>query len=333
MNLDKIQLGRIAKQHGFARDTLEKVIRLTEVLKFINKDEVLNSHLLLKGGTAINLTILELKRLSVDIDLDFTPNLLKNEMETQRAIINDRLNAYMRSNGYDLEERKSKYTHSLDSTVYSYMNTGGVKDIIKVEINYSIREHLLYPVRSAINTLDGVLDPLEVISVNPIEIYGSKLTALMERAAARDLYDVWNMIKISLFNDEEQHLLRKALVFYSVMNVDDEKDLFDLNQILTIDNKKIQRDLRPVIYTREQIDLNEMHQTVIEYIKRLIQLNDNEEQFIEAFYGGEYKPELLFEDEYQSEKLKNHPMMLWKIKNKYGSLHFKRLLKIDNQAI
>ena len=49
MNLNKIQLGRIAKQHGFVRDTLEKVIRLAEVLKFINEDDELipdlNSHL------------------------------------------------------------------------------------------------------------------------------------------------------------------------------------------------------------------------------------------------------------------------------------------------
>lgn len=39
----------------------------------------MKEHLLLKGGTAINLTIFNLPRLSVDIDLDFVPNLPREE--------------------------------------------------------------------------------------------------------------------------------------------------------------------------------------------------------------------------------------------------------------
>ena len=31
---NKIQLGRIAQQYGFVRDTFEKVLRLKEILKF-----------------------------------------------------------------------------------------------------------------------------------------------------------------------------------------------------------------------------------------------------------------------------------------------------------
>ena len=42
---DKSELGRIARQYGFVRDTFEKVIRLTDILRFINKDGFLNEHL------------------------------------------------------------------------------------------------------------------------------------------------------------------------------------------------------------------------------------------------------------------------------------------------
>ena len=316
MNLNKVYLGRIAKQHGFVRDTLEKVIRLTEVLRFIMDDDILGVHLLLKGGTAIHLTILDMKRLSVDIDLDFTPNLSKEEVAEQRLVIRERLNAYMEGEGYELEEKKSKYTHSLDSYIYSYTNTGDVKDLIKVEINYSIREHILKPVKSKINTLNGILDPLEILSVHPIEIFGSKLTALMSRAAARDLYDVWNMVEIDLFNGKERDSLRKALIFYSVLNMDAKEELFDTSRILTIDFRKVHRELRPVIYTKERIDLDKMHSTVIHYIEEIVQLNDSERLFIEKFYDeGEYLPELLFNEEEQAERLKTHPMILWKTRN------------------
>ena len=71
---NKAQLGRMAQENGFVRDTLEKVLRLTEILKFIDRDDFLKRHLALKGGTAINMTIFDLPRLSVDIDLDYIPN-------------------------------------------------------------------------------------------------------------------------------------------------------------------------------------------------------------------------------------------------------------------
>ena len=54
---NKGQLGQVAKEVGFVRDTFEKVLRLKEILVFINKEEYLEEHLALKGGTAINLAI------------------------------------------------------------------------------------------------------------------------------------------------------------------------------------------------------------------------------------------------------------------------------------
>ncbi len=72
---DKGQLGQAAKKSGFVRDTFEKVLRLKEILVYLNTDEYLHEHLALKGGTAINMTIFDLPRLSIDLDLDFTPNL------------------------------------------------------------------------------------------------------------------------------------------------------------------------------------------------------------------------------------------------------------------
>ena len=71
MQWDRLTLGRMAKELGFPRDTLEKVCRLADVLKFMESDELLAEGIALKGGTASNLTIFDLPRLSVDIDLDY----------------------------------------------------------------------------------------------------------------------------------------------------------------------------------------------------------------------------------------------------------------------
>lgn len=71
---NKTYLEQIAKEKGFVRDNLEKVIRLSEILRYFNQSELLRRSLVLKGGTAINLTVFQMPRLSVDIDLDFSQN-------------------------------------------------------------------------------------------------------------------------------------------------------------------------------------------------------------------------------------------------------------------
>lgn len=100
MNYNKGQLGQIAKQYGFVRDTFEKVLRLKEILTYLNTDEYLHEHLALKGETAINMTIFNLPRLSVDLDLDFTPNLPLEDMEKAREKITKMVESYMTEEGY-----------------------------------------------------------------------------------------------------------------------------------------------------------------------------------------------------------------------------------------
>lgn len=42
MQWDRLALGRMAKELGFVRDTVEKVCRLADVLKFLESDEFLS---------------------------------------------------------------------------------------------------------------------------------------------------------------------------------------------------------------------------------------------------------------------------------------------------
>lgn len=77
---NKTYLEQIAKEKGFVRDNLEKVIRLSEILRYLNQSELLRRSLVLKGGTAINLTVFQMPRLSVDIDLDFSQNCSREDM-------------------------------------------------------------------------------------------------------------------------------------------------------------------------------------------------------------------------------------------------------------
>lgn len=116
---NRAELGRMSRDSGFVRDTYEKVLRLKEILGFMNENEFLREHLLLKGGTAINLTVFNLPRLSVDIDMDYTPNDTRQDMLECRVKITDMIKRYMESEGYMLSDA-SRFSHSLDAFHYTF---------------------------------------------------------------------------------------------------------------------------------------------------------------------------------------------------------------------
>lgn len=168
---NKTEIGRVAKQYGFVRDTFEKVLRLKEILRFFNEEEYLRAHLLLKGGTAINLTVFNLPRLSVDIDMDYMPNDTKEDMLEARDKITTIIKDYMDTEGYQLS-KGSRFTHSLDAFYYQYQNAGGNRDLIKIELNYSLRAHILKPLYKRILP-EAIDDGFEISMVAPMEIFAA----------------------------------------------------------------------------------------------------------------------------------------------------------------
>ena len=149
-------------------------------------------------------------------------------------------------------------------------------------------------------------------SLAPIEIYGSKINALLSRAAARDLYDTRNMIHFGLFDKSEEELLRKCVVFYAAVSAKDLNKTFDTKAIDSITQRKIKTDLLPVIKRKDDFELESAKKLVKEYISDLMVLTSEEKEFLDRFENGEYIPELLFDDKEILERIKNHPMAIWK---------------------
>ena len=314
MQLDRITLGRMAKEMGFVRDTFEKVCRLSEVLKFMETDDLLSKSIALKGGTAINLTIFDLPRLSVDIDLDYCKDVTRETMLADRDVITDKINKYMSANGYVLSP-KSKTYHALDSFVYEYMNSGGIRDNLKIEINYMLRCHVLPITRREVN-LPWSQDRLTVLSVAPLEIFASKTVALLARTAPRDLYDMHNMVKYRLFDESEEDMLRKCTVFYSAIGAEKPPEKFELDHIGAVSAQQIKRELNPVLRKGEKFDLKLVQKEVRDYLESVMIPTKTEEKFWRAFAEGDYCPELVFEEGRKLQNVLKHPMALWKCRDK-----------------
>lgn len=307
---NKAELGKEAKKYGFVRDTFAKVLRLKEILKFFNSQEYLSEHLILKGGTAINTVIFNLPRSSVDIDMDFISNGTREEMVAAREQIASIIKEHMGAEGYQLSSA-SRFSFSLDAFLYQYQNSAGNRDNIKIELNYSLRTHLFKPVKLPLLT-DVFDDNFLIHTVAPMEIFAAKTNALISRAAARDLYDFNNMISFGLFDESENDLFRKSIIFYNTISQETVNKSFETSAIDSLTFPKIKRDLFPVLRNKEFFDLEERKRAAKEYIEDLMQTTEKEMQYMEAFEQKDYRPELLFDEQEIIENIREHPMALWK---------------------
>ena len=313
MQYNRVTLGKQAKELGFVRDTFEKVCRLDKILQFLSSDPYIAGKVVLKGGTAINLTMMDLPRLSVDIDLDYIGSNDRGQMLAEKEEIRNLINRHMKANGYQLS-LKSKSYHALDSLVYDYLNSGGAKDNLKIEINYMLRCHILEVQQREIR-LPWQEEKNSVLCVNPIEIFGTKIVALLTRAAARDLYDVHNMIRFNLFDKGEIELLKQCVAFYSAVGAERAPAGYSFQNVGNITQQKIKTDLYPVMRLGDRFSLEEVQKEIIDTLSVMLMTTDAEKNFWAQFNEGTYKPELILAGE-MLDRVREHPMALWKCSSK-----------------
>ncbi len=144
----------------------------------------------MKGGTALNLFVQDLPRLSVDIDVVF----LRHDMPRDDALkaIKDELaaaKARIKGMGFAAEIRQNKAGD--EAKMFVTNNTAEVK----VEVNFVFRGAVHAPVRSSLTAAAQTLFTanIEVPILAVPELYGGKLVAAMDRQHPRDLFDVQHM--------------------------------------------------------------------------------------------------------------------------------------------
>jgi predicted nucleotidyltransferase component of viral defense system len=161
----------------------------------------------LKGGTAINLFVRDMPRLSVDLDLVFADHSLARTPALRR--INEAIResvARLRRQGFQThaptapEAGETKLLVRHDSIE------------VKIEVNFVMRG-TVNPVRTASLTpraREALEADLEIPVVSLEDMYGGKLVAAMDRQHPRDLFDV-----LQLFAHEGITAgIRRAFVVY-----------------------------------------------------------------------------------------------------------------------
>jgi hypothetical protein len=169
------------------------------LLLTVAPDVFRNPAFAMKGGTAINMFVLDMPRLSVDIDVVYTP--WDVQRDAALAAITAELAAIRtRLEHIGLTIDTVGHTDTGDRTL---LVSSGVS-LVKVEVNTVFRG-TVFPVqnRPLVTSAAGMFAAeleLPVLAID--ELYGSKLVAAMDRQHPRDLFDVWEMYKAGGLTDE-----------------------------------------------------------------------------------------------------------------------------------
>lgn len=186
-------LQRLAQSTGHQAGTLEKVLRLLDLLQEIAGDPLLSGRLALKGGTALNVFHLGLDRLSVDIDLNYIGALDRAEMEADRPAIDAAIDRLLVSQGYSIRRRPEE--HAGGKWIARYASALGGSAVLEIDVNYMARQPLFGAAMMDSMKL-AELQAKNVLVLDPHEIVAGKLVALFDRHAARDLFDARRILSI-----------------------------------------------------------------------------------------------------------------------------------------
>ncbi len=159
---------------------------LTQVAPLVFADKVFA----LKGGTAINLFVRDMPRLSVDLDLVFVDHRLEREDALGR--INEAIR-----NAVERLKKRGFQTHAATAADAGETKLFVRRDKleVKVEVNFVMRG-TLHPHRQSSLTAkakDALQADLELPVVSLADLYGGKLVAAMDRQQPRDLFDVMQL--------------------------------------------------------------------------------------------------------------------------------------------
>jgi len=134
MILSREALAQVAASTGFREDYLEKSIRLLSLLEAVRDDPILKKRLALKGGTALNLFLMDLPRLSVDIDLNYVGTPEGEVMLKERPVVERTLVAICGREGFRV--RRIPSDHAGGKWLLRFDSSLGSEGSLELDINF-----------------------------------------------------------------------------------------------------------------------------------------------------------------------------------------------------
>lgn len=162
----------------------------------------------LKGGTAINLFVRDMPRLSVDIDLTYLP--VESREDSLKAIDTAMKRiAKIAGSGSPAEDIVTGAPSAEGAVTKLFARGNGVQ--ITIEVTPVFRGCVFEPATRAVSpAVEDAFGFAEMKLVSFADLYGGKIVAALDRQHPRDLFDVRDLLANEGITDD----LRRAFIVY-----------------------------------------------------------------------------------------------------------------------
>jgi predicted nucleotidyltransferase component of viral defense system len=312
MNVSLEYLERCSAQTGYPVTPLEKVVRLGEMAGDVARHPFLGSVLVLKGGTALNLCFGPPKRLSVDLDYNYTGHRDREKMLADRPRVEQAVAELARRKRYRVQQSRDAFAGRKIYLIYR--SVLGPEERIELDLNFLFRVPIAGTEQGEL-WQPGELDRPEVRTVGLQELVAGKMLAMLDRGAARDVWDLANLpapandVKgLSSFRNwfiALAAILDHPLPTYTLSRI---KDL--------VTERTVVAQLTPMLAVDAPPRADDLVKQAWAMLSEFMTLRPNEAAYIASIERGELRPELLFPDDPEAaQRIAEHPAILWKVTN------------------
>lgn len=276
---------------------------LLQCLPAINKQTAFA----LKGGTAINLFVLDMPRLSVDIDLTWLP------VEPRPQSL-EQIESSLQQISEDISRilPEVKITTGKQDNFLAKLTVTTPKAQIKIEPNTILRGSV-FPseVRSLCEKAEMKFEmSVSAQTLSLADLYGGKICAALDRQHPRDLFDIYYLLDNGGITDEIRH----AFIIYLASHTRPMHELLDpvRRDISDVFNKQFQGMAVETVGLDILLDARE---ALINTINEI--LKDDERKFLVSIKEGNPDWSLM-----PLEGMERLPALQWKLQN---------IRKMDNE--
>lgn len=312
MSLSLEFLDRCASESGFRVATLEKVGLLGELAEDIMRHPFLGKALALKGGSALNLCFGRPKRLSVDLDFNYIGHAEREKMLEERPLIEAALIEL--ANKRKFRVQKSAEAFAGRKFYLHYRSVLGSDDRIEVDLNFVFRVPL-----SGLESCElwqpGELDRPVVRMVGQDELFIGKMLALLDRGAARDVWDIAHLPEQASGRLAASRF-RKLFIALSI-TLDHSLSTYRRDRLeRLVTDHVIMEQVAPLLNVETEPRAVDLIEKAWAVVGEFFDLSAEEKDYIESANRGDLRMELLFPgDAQEAMRIAAHPAIQWKISN------------------
>lgn len=315
MTLSRAELERETAATGFQAEPLEKVLHLLELLQALRSHPFLKGRFVLKGGTALNLFLFDVPRLSVDLDLNYIGAADRETMLGEKPRIDQAITAVC--SRFGIRVMRVPGEHAGGKWRLSYDSVLGRTGTLELDLNYVLRSPL-WPIATIDSRPVGPYRATQVPVLDVHELAAGKLAALFARSASRDLFDACTLLRTPGL---ERSRLRLGFVVYGGASRKDWREV-SLEDV-RVNPREVEQQLVPMLRSdlipdRSEIEAwsKDLVETAQSLLTDLLPLAPEEIDFFKCLNElGEIRPDLITADDAMQTIIMAQPGLQWKALN------------------